>query len=220
MTASKPTLITLVISSILAPWLASRGLNLSPEQVAWLSTAAVTVCTGIAHLIHVRAANGRAPTVPPAAIVLALLLPAFVLVAGCATLKSASGQALLQASVDAAVGTAVQTAGSPANQAQRANQIATIAGDLQGIVKDDNVTLAALQAALETAIDAAKLNPDDKLAIDLVATTLGGILQQELTPGTGPLSAADVADIVQVLGWVRQAANVYTAQMRAARLGT
>jgi len=55
-TFSWPTIVTLIVSSVIVPWLASHGLTLTPEQAAWLSTTAVAVMTSIAHWLHAHVA--------------------------------------------------------------------------------------------------------------------------------------------------------------------
>jgi uncharacterized membrane protein (DUF441 family) len=56
------TIVTVFVTSILAPWLAKAGLNLDSTQTAWLSTTAVTVLGTIVHFIETKAKMTTAAT--------------------------------------------------------------------------------------------------------------------------------------------------------------
>lgn len=97
------TLITAFVTAALVPWLANKGLTITPDQTTWLTAAAVGVFTSVVHFFETKAkivkANSAAPpptvsqvigavTIKPALMALAFIAAGFVGVqdlTGCAT---------------------------------------------------------------------------------------------------------------------------------------
>ena len=143
---------------------------------------------------------------------------------GCAALHSAitnpASASAVQAAIDLAVGTTIQsTAHTPAEQAAQAQQIVTVAQEVESTVSGNTTTLALLDASLQQAIAAANLAPPDKAAALILAQTVQSIVLQQIqgAPGSAPtLTAAQTVAIKTVLNDVIQAASFYNVHAMAA----
>jgi hypothetical protein len=222
MKLSWPTLVTLLVSSLLAPWLAAHGFDLSDAQQSVATAFLIGAPTGLAHWLHSLFAKNPVAPGPIAKLVVASMVVTFVTLtigslAACKTLPPAGTiqYTTEQAAVEAGTGILIQAGTTdPTQWTLRATAIAVAVKTIEAINTGDAVTYAQLEAKLRQAIALATPNPAYVLAADQFVTVFGAVIQTMAQTGTGPLTPAQQANINTVLDWVGQAANAYTAQAR------
>lgn len=129
-----------------------------------------------------------------------------ILISGCQTSPSAQQQIATTVLIDTAVGVAVQNGTTDhAVWVSRANQIVSIATELQIVANDSKATLPALTAALQPLLARANLGPADQLAANALIATLGQLIDQNI----GNVNTTTQQVIQQVLKDVITAASVY-----------
>lgn len=222
MQPSWPTLITLLVSSLFGPWLAAHGFDLSDKQQSVMTAFLIGVPTAFAHWMHALFAKRPVAPGPIAKLVIAAMVITFVTLtigtlAACKTLPPAGTiqYATEQAAVEAGTGILIQAGTTdPTQWTVRATAIAVAVKTIEAVNTGDAVTYAQLEAKLRQAIALATPNPAYVLAADQFITVFGAVIQTMAQTGTGPLSAAQQANVNTVLDWVGQASNAYTAQAR------
>ena len=142
---------------------------------------------------------------------ISLLVITILSLPACKTLSGPNNAAVIQAAVDVAVGTTV------GSDAARAVQISAIAQSIIAADSGGSVSLSSLQSALDASITAANLNPADKQAMELLTTTLYGIVGQDISPASGVLPPSTITTINQVLQDVVLACATYGTQIRLMR---
>lgn len=122
---------------------------------------------------------------------------------GCASTPAET--AALTVIVDIAVGQAVQHGTSdPAVMAKRAAQIVLIAGQLKALDAGAIATLPVLTQALQPLLMAAKLNPADMLAANVLIDALSQVIATQVSP-----TSTQATTIQAALQAVINAASLY-----------
>jgi len=216
---SWPTIITLLVSSALSPWLTSVGLDLTGTQQSWISnlimTGMVAGSTWFAHHVHTGGPSSKPPGVVLKMFVpFALIMTLFVITAGlsaCSTLlsKDPAVSTLEQVAVEYAVGKVVEAGQSPADRIARAQQVKTIATAIEAIAAGDKTTIAQLEQLAAAKIATLNLQPSDLLLANALMTAVVNELAGKVS--TGVLSSSEILILDQVLGWVVQGAQLYGA---------
>jgi hypothetical protein len=138
-----------------------------------------------------------------------LLLP-LSLFSGCASVpQSASTQILEQTAITVAVGEVVLSSKTPAAQQATAQQIKSIASQVQAVLNGQTTTIAALQAFVVQKMAELKLNPQEQLLANVLISTIMQELNGKI--GAGVLAPTDLVVVNQLLGWVEAAAVPYGA---------
>lgn len=132
------------------------------------------------------------------------ILAATVLMTGCASLGSSSASEKLVVQV-----ATMKFVEAGDDRAERADRIARAAEQARVWLDVDGVSLADLQLAMLARINAADIEPSDKL----LASALVEVVTAELNVriGEGIISPEKKATVNTVLAWVEQAASFYKA---------
>lgn len=135
---------------------------------------------------------------------------AFAIV-GCSFLSKPENQPIAKMSTEYAVLKYIESAGDKVAQTTRAERIATIATDIQSLVKsDEQATIPALDTLVRSKVPWDKLSPADTI----LATNLIEVIEQELmsrlgtaqTPGV--LTPDQLVVVVDLMNWVLEATKL------------
>lgn len=184
---SWPTLVTLLVTGSLVPWLSRHGLILTDGQVTWMTGALLVAPAAIIHLIHATWDHLKDLTSSKVAAFLLPALLASTLIAGtsqltgCALTPTQASQ--LNTLAAAAVQVNVLRAGNdPAQWTARAKKIKAIALELQTVNSAVAQSLPAVLAALTPIIAAAGLSPIDLAIANALVMDLQTLTNNQLGP--------------------------------------
>lgn len=137
--------------------------------------------------------------------VLAVLLCAFAL-PGCQTLTNPDNRLAQQIAVQYATGKFIEAAPA-AERIGRAQDVAKVVVSVKSMVSDGSASISQLHQYAMAKVNAAKLNPSDKL----LATALVDVAVQELSArvSTGVLDPDARVAVHRLLDWVAAAAAAY-----------
>ncbi len=140
-------------------------------------------------------------------ILIAAVMCAFAFgLSGCQSTPTSNQKIATTVLIDAAVGVAVQKGSSdPAVWAARANQISSIAKQLQALDNGSAATLPALSAALQPLLAKANLGPADQLIANILITSLSQLIETNVDN----INTTTQQVIQQVLSDVIAASSVY-----------
>lgn len=133
---------------------------------------------------------------------LAALYLAFLMVAGCATFEQHETSAKLVTQY----ATLKYIEQIPTDQkAERKARIVAVATDVKALASGES-TLSALQAAVNQQLDKAGLSPADRLLANGLVEIL--VAEIQIRVGEGVLSPEQRVQVVEVIDWVLQAAQM------------
>lgn len=140
---------------------------------------------------------------------LALLIPLSLSFSGCTGVPTPTTLVLEQTAITIAVGEVVLSANTPEAQKATAQQIKSIAGQVQAVLNGQTTTINALQAFVVQKMAELKLNPQEQLLANVLVSTIMQELNGKI--GAGVLNPTDLVVVNQLLGWVEAAAVPYGA---------
>ena len=205
-----------ILGALLVPLAAKYGLALTADQMTLISTylvgAGALIFGALGHWLGTVLHKPTPPPPPPPAVML-LLLPfvaVLVMLVGCDStpVNNVVEQVAIQEAAAAAIQancstTATQTLAQC--YAARASKIELLANVLETVTV--GTTLAALQTAVNDAIEKMNLTPEEATPIVVLADAL----LTDITPSvtSNAITAQALAAIQQVSGWVSSEARLY-----------